>query len=214
MLIHLRKTSKCLFLILKKATHSIISFKDQTDEIWCHRIYPKTYIHPFSVCFKYLVYKSVNALSFHHEYTIHIQNMDWIDSIYSCEVFVTYNIKLWIFPLSHPDFFVFYATCSLRMSEHTVIYCCDASWCRASSPGTYRSHILVYLKIMAALFSKVRAYNMGLRHGYYMTSCYRTTTGVIHPRANNWMFLVKQRFPVVQRGANRCLYWSQVYIMC
>lgn len=47
-----------------------------------------------------------------------------------------------------------------------------------------------------------------------MTLCHRATTGVVHPRANNWMFLVKQRFPVVQRGANRCFYWSQVYIMC
>lgn len=74
--------------------------------------------------------------------------MEGIDSIYSCLVFVTYSVKLWMF-------FVCYA-CSLRMSQHTVIYCCEASYSRANS-GACRSHVLVYLKMMAALFSKVRA---------------------------------------------------------
>lgn len=72
---------------------------------------------------------------------------------------------------------------------------------------------IVYLKDMAALFSKLRAWNMGLHLGYYML-CRRTTLGVTHPEANNGMFLDKQRFPVVHRGANGCFYWSQVYVMC
>lgn len=83
---HLRKTSKCVFLIIKKATHSILSFKGQTGVIWCLRIYPKTYIHPCSVCFKYLVYKSVHFLSVHCDKVqlllkSRIKIMDWIDSI-------------------------------------------------------------------------------------------------------------------------------------
>lgn len=80
---------------------------------------------------------------------------------------------------------------------------------RRGPAGLTQNYILhafiVYLKDMAALFSK--------HCGCYMTLCRHTAWRVIHPEANNGMFCDKQRFPVVHRGANGCLYWSQVYVM-
>lgn len=61
---HLCKQASAFSLSLK-ATHSILSFEDPADVIWHVLIH----IHQFSVCFNYLVYKSVNVFKFQCEWS-------------------------------------------------------------------------------------------------------------------------------------------------